>query len=179
MATVLLDKPIVPSHDEVRRLLEVIHYEEHPARVESAEFRRNKELLHQKIQSGEIPACHINNGCCEGQTEIHHFHIEYSAWNGVDEAKVLKELGITNADQFPNLTPICHKHHMGIGTGIHFITYPAWILQKFLNPKALGLFEAAVKELKYRKPEHEDKNHNDHHYVNRLAKVALFHLAAA
>ena len=175
----MADKKIVPAHDEVRMLCDIIHYDEHVQRTESAEFRHNKEILHEKIKNGEIPSCHINNGFCEGQVEIHHFNVEYSAGTEVDWNKVKQDVNIDNPDQMPNLMSLCKKHHMGVGTGIHMIAYPAWILQKYMNDKNLALFEATIKHLKEEKhKKHEDKTHVDHHLVNAKANAILKKLAS-
>lgn len=170
---------IVPSHDEIRHLLDIIHYDDHPKRVETALFRHNKEQLHELIKKGEKAPCMIHNGYCEGQVEIHHFYVEYSAGTAVDWERVHQDVMINNPDEMPNLYPVCHKHHMGVGTGIHMVSYPAWIMQKYLNEKNLALFEAAVKHLKEEQhPNHEDKTHIDHHLVNAKAKAILHKLAA-
>lgn len=169
---------ITPAHDEIRHLVDIIHYDDHPDRVESAEFRKNKKELHEKIKNGEIEPCHINNGYCEGQTEIHHFYVEYSAGTEVDWDSVKKDVDIDNPDDALNLIPLCHKHHMGVGTGIHMVSYPAWKLQKYLNKKNLALFEAAIKHLIEEKhPNAHDPNHEDHAIVNAKAKAILHTLS--
>lgn len=175
------------AHDEIRHLIDVIHYDDHPARVESSLFRHNKQELHRQIDIGEIPACFINNGHCEGQTEIHHWLVEYSAGNEVEWNIIqlmLKNYGIitniANPDEKINLVPLCHKHHMGTGTGIHMITFPAWILQKFLNQKNIALFEAAIAHIKQNQhPRHENVHEIDHHLVNARSQAILKKLGAA
>lgn len=178
---------IVPSHEEVRQLIDVIHYDTHPPRIESALFIHNKDEMHRQIKAGEIPPCFINNGYCEGQTEIHHYLVEYSAgnevmWrevNGVLRLVLGKAVDIQTPDEKENLVPICHKHHMGVGTGIHMVTFPAWILQKFLNASNIALFEAAITKLKEeRHPNHADFTHPDHLAVNAKAGAILHKLAA-
>lgn len=170
-------KKDVIAHDEIRHLVDLMHYDTHPARVETSEFRHNKEELHRKIEAGEIEACIINNGRCEGQTEIHHFYVEYSEGTAVDWTLVQKDVHIENPDQMLNLKPLCHKHHMGTGTGIHMISYPAFLVQRYLNQRNLDLFELAVAHLKAeRHPEHEDHTHEDHHAVNRKATAILHKL---
>jgi hypothetical protein len=175
----MAERLIVPSHDEVRHLLDLIHYDDHPKRVESAMFRHNKELLHKMIKEGKKEPCFIHNGFCEGQTEIHHYFVEYSAGTAVDWNLVQSLALINDPDEMPNLIPLCHKHHMGVGTGIHMVSFPAWIMQKFLNQKNIVLFETAIKHLKeVQHPNHEDKTHDDHHIVNAKAKAILSKLAS-
>lgn len=155
---------IVHAHDQVRKLIEVIHYPDHEKRTESEEFIEIRKRLH-------THPCYISNGFCEGRIEIHHSVIEWAASNEVDWAKVQSELGFDHVDAETQMMPLCHKHHVGLGTGIHEITYPAWILQRFLLPDSLALFEAAVQHLK-------DQGHDDHH-VNHAAKKMLLHLSKA
>lgn len=181
------NKDTVISHDEIRHLVDIIHYDEHPPRTESALFRKNKKELHDAINEGKIPACFINNGCCSGQTEIHHYLVEYAAGTEVDWAQVNSvyqsfgqaNLSISTPDEMANLLPLCHKHHMGVGTGIHMVSFPAWILQKFLNEENLALFEAAITHLKEEKhPNHNDPAHEDHLQVNQKADKILKKLAS-
>lgn len=175
---------ILPTRDEVRHIVDIIHYATRPERVETPEFAKNKADLHEKIKAGLIEPCFINNGYCSGQTEIHHFYVEYSAQTGVDWTKVHKLSPINNADDIENLVPICHKHHMGIGTGIHFVTYPSWQLQKFMTDADLALFEAAVTHLKeVMHPNHSNEGHpdqaTDHAAINVKATAILEHLTSA
>lgn len=170
---------IVVAHDEIRELTDLIHYDDHPPRIETPAFEAAKRDFHKRITAGEIPGCWINNGFCEGHTEIHHQYVEYSAGTGVDWLLVKQVVNITDPDQMPNFMQLCKKHHMGTGTGIHMVTYPAWILQKFLNHKNIILFEAAVKHLKETKhPKADDKTHPDHAIVNAKAKAIVQTLAA-
>lgn len=158
------EKKITPAHDDVRKLIEVIHYEDHDKRTESAEFRKIK---HELKAAG--CKCYIGNGYCEGNIEIHHSIIEYSASTEVDWQRVQQDHGFDHVDSKVQMMPICEKHHRGVGTGIHSVTYPAWILQKYLSPEALALFEAAVQHLK-------DLKHEDQH-VNYAAKKMLLHVS--
>lgn len=155
------EKKIVPAHDQFETLREVIHYEDHDKRTESSEFRAVKK----KIHAAKTP-CFINNGYCEGQLEVHHDIIEYSASSEVDWDKVhVDHPEFTDVDSEYQMMVLCKKHHTGVGTGKHRISNPAWILQKYLKPEALAKFEAAVQKLK-------DEGHADHH-VNAEAHKML------
>lgn len=134
---------VVHAHDDVRRLVEVIHYPDHDERTESDEFRRIKHDLH-----AAGTRCYIDNGRCDGPTEVHHGIIEYSAANEVVWDAVKRDHGFDHVDAREQMMPLCRKHHRGVGTGIHEITYPAWILQKYLTAEALDAFEAAVTKLR-------------------------------
>jgi hypothetical protein len=132
---------IVPAHTDIRRLIEVDHYEAHEKRTESAEFRRIKKELH---EAGV--GCWIGNGRCEGGLEIHHNIIEYSAITEVDINKVRAEHpDFKDVDCKEQMLVLCEKHHRGKGFGIHDMTYPIWQLQKYMTPEALDHFESAVK----------------------------------
>lgn len=132
---------IVKEHDEVRTFTELSHYEAHPERKESSAFKKLKDQLHK-----EGAKCFINNGKCEGGIEIHHNIIEFSASEGIDWKKVQKDYpNFTNVDSFMgNMLPLCQKHHREPGFGIHYVTYPIWILQKYMDKEALDDFERAV-----------------------------------
>ena len=157
---------MTPAHDDVRRLIDVIHYEDHPARTESAEFRKIKHDLH-----AAHAKCWIDNGYCAGEIQIHHQWIEWSASTEVDWARVqLDHPGFDHVDSALQMLPLCHKHHMGVGTGIHMVTYPAWQLQRYLTPAALKLFEAAVSQL--------IADGHDEHHVNHAAHKMLMHVAS-
>lgn len=159
-----MSKHMVPAHDDIRKLVEVIHYEDHESRTESAEFKRVKQHFHETGAK-----CWIDNGYCEGQIEIHHNVIEYSAATEVDWEKVKAVHGFDHVDDEKQMLPLCEKHHRGIGTGIHMITYPAWQLQKYIKPDALAKFEAAV--------EHLIELGHDEHTINHHAKKMLLHVA--
>lgn len=46
-----------------------------------------------------------------------------------------------------NMLPLCTLHHVGRFTGIHRLTYPIWIAQKFLQQKYLPQNQQIVKNL--------------------------------
>jgi hypothetical protein len=155
------EKKITKAHDQFETLHEVIHYEDHDKRTESAEFRRVKKELH----ANHTP-CWINNGRCEGDLEVHHNIIEYSASTEVDWDKIHADYPeFVDVDCGFQMRVLCEKHHRGIGTGIHKISYPAWILQKYLKPEALEKFEKAVDQMISQG--HDEQN------VNQMAKHVL------
>jgi hypothetical protein len=142
----MADKKIVEEHDEVIRLTIVEHYEAHPKRSESAEFRKVKKELHEE----NVP-CWINNGKCEGNLEVHHFMVEWSAETEIDPEKVRQENPeYTDADCKANMMVLCEKHHRHKGFGIHTTPFPIWRLQKYMTAEALEDFERAVKNELYK-----------------------------
>jgi hypothetical protein len=135
-------KKIVEEHNEIRHLVELNHYEAHEERKESSEFRRVKKEIVSKN-----PKCFIDNGYCEGDIEIHHSIIEFSAHKGVDWDRVKADFpNFDHIDDKDQMMPLCRKHHRDKYTGIHQVTYPIWILQKYMNKEALEDFERVVKE---------------------------------
>jgi hypothetical protein len=166
---------IVVAHDDIRHLIDIIHYDDHPSRTESPEFIAIRKAFHDAGAK-----CLIDNGYCEGHIEIHHGEIEYSTSTEIDWERVMKDLGFDHVDDNKQMQPLCHKHHMGVGTGKHMITDPAWKLQKYLKPAQLALFEAAVAHIKAEKhPNHADPTHDDHRIVNAKATAILKTLAAS
>lgn len=161
-----MEEKVVHAHDMVRKLIEVIHYEDHPKRTDSEEFKAIREEFHKKHAR-----CYIDNGFCEGPLEIHHAVIEWAAATEVDWSKVKAEHGFDHVDHIKNMLPLCHKHHQSPGFGVHSVTFPAWILQKYMKRDALEAFEKAVKHL-------IDQGHEDHH-VNHAARKMLLHLSKA
>lgn len=155
---------IVPAHDQVRELHEVIHYPTHPKRTESEEYVRNRAKLH-----AEGCKCYINNGFCEGPIEIHHL-IEWATQNEIDWQKVKEEWGYDHVDDMKNLMPLCHKHHQAVGFGIHQISYPAWIIQKFMTREALEELEKAVAHMKEQGHEDHAINHEAHKKLTGMDK---------
>lgn len=133
------------AHEIIRHLTEIVITPEHAERTESAEFRRNKERLK---EDG-----HYKCWIC-GTTEnlqVHHM-AEWMFANIVDFAKLkafveewdiygygrlLKNKPITSVDDIRCLVTLCQRHHTGVdhsdgngGTGIHNLTFPAWLIQK-------------------------------------------------
>lgn len=132
---------ILEETDQVREIIDVIHFEARNEREESPLFKKNKRLFKKNKAK-----CIIDNSECEGHIEIHHSIIQHGAANAVDWDRVEADYGFRDIDDIKNLVPICKKHHTGKATGIHMMSYPAWILQRYYLPEPLSNFEAAVKE---------------------------------
>ena len=135
----------VEEHLETINVHEVIITPGHEDRKESAEFRKAKERLK---EDG-----HYKCWVC-GSTknlQVHHFFIEWSlAATGDFEkmkelaetfdiygyGKLLKNKPITSPDDIRNMMVLDQDHHTGTDstdntpTGIHNMTFPAWIMQK-------------------------------------------------
>lgn len=132
-------KKIVAAHNDIRRLVEVAHYEDHEKRTESTEFKRVKKELHE-----EHVGCWIGRHC-EGGLEIHHDVIEYSAISEVDFEKVTAKYPyMTTHENKKGMQVLCRKHHRDPGFGKHDMTEPIWKLQAFMTEEALNNFELAT-----------------------------------
>lgn len=71
--------------------------------------------------------------------ETHHAHFEWAAQNGLDLTKVTADWPeITDreklaewVDSESNMLVLCATHHRGQHEGVHTISYPAWLLQRY------------------------------------------------
>jgi hypothetical protein len=137
------------AHEQSRRLMETISYPEHDPRSASAEYRKVHNHL---IDELDEPCwiCGVRKSTLNGpentrgstQLETHHYHVEWALANAVDPAKLIKdfpELGsadsahlrqwLDSEGQMLILCDVCHRHPL---YGIHQITYPAWVAQRWL-----------------------------------------------
>lgn len=123
---------------ELRRtLLEDIMYPPHEPRKASTEYAR---VHHHLVYGLDEPCwiCGIRHST-GGAMETHHAHVEWAAANGIDLALIVRDFpDLTDApklrdwlDSEGNMLVLCAKHHRGSRTGIHSITYPAWLLQRY------------------------------------------------
>ena len=126
---------IVKAHSVSRQLNESVWTPDHPQRgAESNEFQESKQALEK-----ESPGCFI----C-GVTELpagqhfegHHFQFEWSLANSIDLAKVQKDWPNARSvadfmDSVDNLLILCPKCHRAPKYGVHMISMPAWIVQKY------------------------------------------------
>jgi hypothetical protein len=141
------DNKIVPSHDVVRHLKEIVRTPEHVKRKESALFRESKRRLR---EDGHYE-CYVCGSTDELQ--VHHYGGEWSLENVLDlgklkafleewdvygYGKLLRNKPLKSVDDVRNMMVLCQEHHTG-GTddgsanGIHNITFPAWISQKLVR----------------------------------------------
>ena len=76
--------------------------------------------------------------------ETHHWHLEYALMNASDPAKValdFPDVPVADVDAFrawvdhspENLLVLCAEHHRFGFTGIHAITYPIWVAQRYVK----------------------------------------------
>jgi len=147
------DQPHAAIHEHAvtRRLMETIAYPDHDPRKASAEYAR---VHHHLVVELDEPCwiCGVRNSTLHdpavnhrgaAHLETHHYHVEWALANAVDPAKILKDfpsLGAADEEHLRDwldsegqmlvLCDVCHRHpHYGI----HSITYPAWVAQRFLR----------------------------------------------
>lgn len=120
-----------------RTLDERVAYPPHDRRVASSVYRRTHHHLIYELDAS-CWTCGIRRST-GGQMETHHYHFEWASQNGLDLAKVTADWPqITDRqrlaewiDSEGNMLVLCAAHHRGQHTGIHMISYPAWLLQRY------------------------------------------------
>ena len=142
-------------HREIRTLREVVAYPPHEPRTTDVHYKifehARRHLIHDlgagcwiggatlmQIKAG-LPPGHS----CAGakQLEAHHAVAEFAGLNEIDWQKVAKDFpqaGLHSDEDFLNfaqseggLTILCDRHHRSAGQGIHSVTYPAWLLDRY------------------------------------------------
>lgn len=125
-------------------------YPEHQARKASAEYRK----VHDHLVNVLDEACWVCgvrkstlrdpvlNLHASTQIETHHYHVEWALANAVDPAKLIKDFPemkeSTDAalrewlDSESQMLVLCDVCHRSPYYGIHSITYPAWVSQRWL-----------------------------------------------
>jgi hypothetical protein len=127
--------PTVAAHPVSRTLHETVYTPAHPQRGSSTpEFQASKDALEK-----ESPTCYICGRTAEesgAPLEGHHVHLEWSLANSADLAKIQAEY--PNAtdiaewmDSVDNLLLLCARCHRSPLYGVHMVTMPAWIAQRY------------------------------------------------
>jgi hypothetical protein len=127
--------PTVNAHVVSRTLKESVYTPTHPQRGNSTpEFQASKDALEK-----ESPTCYICGRTAEqsgAPLEGHHVHLEWSLANSADLAKIQTEY--PNAtdiaewlDSVDNLLLLCARCHRSPLYGVHMVTMPAWIAQRY------------------------------------------------
>ena len=134
----------VEAHEVHRTLDEIIAYPEHDPRKASAEYKR----VHNHLVYELDEACWIcgvrQSGLPEGQhMETHHYALEWALAGAADPALIMAdfpEMGTADdphlrkwLDSEGNMLVLCQVCHRGARRGIHMITYPAWIAQRYIK----------------------------------------------
>ena len=132
------------GHLQTRQLTESIWYPGHDPRKASSEYKQVHHHLVYELDEGcwicgvkqsQLPAGEHN--------ETHHWHVEWALVNRIDPALILADFpAMTDAtdpalrhwlDSEGNMLVLCSAHHRHGLVGIHSITYPAWVAQRWLQ----------------------------------------------
>lgn len=123
-----------------RTLDERVAYPPHEPRKASREYAK---VHHDLVVTRDEPCwiCTVRHST-GGAMETHHAHLEWAAANGVNLAAIMADWpAITDEpslrawlDSEGNMLVLCAAHHRGQHTGIHAISYPAWLLQRYERP---------------------------------------------
>lgn len=130
----------VAEHTMTKHLTEIVITPEHAERTESEEFVKTKKTL----KKDDHYHCWICNS--EEHLQVHHFGCEWSLEADCDFDKLkdllmlfdfygyshsMKDIPLTSVDDIRNMLVLCQRHHTHPENGIHEITFPVWISQKW------------------------------------------------
>ena len=143
------------AHYEARTLRELVAYPPHEPRAGDPHYKIFREARHHLIYAlgvgcwiggatdmqikAKLPPGHRCYGAV--QLEAHHAVAEFAGLSEIDWQKVagdFPQVGIHSDEDFlrfaeseGGLTVICDVHHRAAGKGIHSVTYPAWLLDRY------------------------------------------------
>lgn len=137
----------VAAHEVTRHLTESIWYPEHSPRKASSEY---KQVHHHLVYELDEPCwiCGVRQSQLPRRqhNETHHWRVEWALANRIDPFKIAKDFDPTRIltsdsadawlrqwlDSEGNMLVLCSAHHRHGLVGIHSITYPAWVAQRWL-----------------------------------------------
>ena len=130
------------GHFVTRTLTESIWYPEHDPRKASAEYKKvHHHLVYELDEACWI--CGIRQSTLpKGEhMETHHWALEWALANAVDPVLILADFPTMGEADEPhlrkwldsesNLFVLCERDHRGGQHGVHMITMPAWIAQRY------------------------------------------------
>ena len=128
----------VEDHTQTRTLTESIFYPDHDPRKASAEY---KQVHHRLVYELDTPCwiCGIRQSQLpDGEhMETHHWHVEWALVNRIDPTLIIQDFPMDNLQEWldseGNMLVLCSEHHRHGLVGIHSITYPAWVAQRWLK----------------------------------------------
>ena len=136
------------AHEVSDVLHQDVFYPAHPPRSESEAY---KKIHHKLVVEDDTPCfiCKLRNSQLgdpvinkDGAVEIetHHKIIEWALTDAVDGDKLSEFMGKPIQDvtawvdhNKENLMVLCDRHHRHREVGIHDVTYPIWLAQKFVR----------------------------------------------
>jgi hypothetical protein len=138
-----MPEPVAP-HAVTRTLTETVWYPEHSPRRASAEYKRvHNHLVYELDEPCWICGVRQSQLPKGEHMETHHWKIEWALVNSVDSTKILAdfpEMGEADdphlrhwLDSEGNMLVLCEAHHRHGLVGIHSITYPAWVAQRWFQ----------------------------------------------
>jgi hypothetical protein len=120
-----------------RTLDERVAYPAHPPRKASSIYTRTH---HHLVYEMDAPCwvCGIRHST-DGAMETHHYRFEWASQYGLDLTMVEADFpDLTDREKLAewvdsegNMLVLCATHHRAKYEGIHMITYPAWLLQRY------------------------------------------------
>lgn len=128
-------------HAVTRILHETAYYPAHPPRQETPGYQ----AVHHRLVVEEDRPCFIcgirhSQG---GQMETHHWVLEWALAQAADPLRMRTDVPDLPQDEEgfldwvdhsqENLRVLCADHHRHALVGIHMITYPIWIAQKYVR----------------------------------------------
>lgn len=136
----------VPAHDQTRTLTETIWYPEHAHRTASVEYRKvHYHLVYELDEPCWICGVRQSQLPAGAHNETHHVAVEWALANAVDPKLVAADFETDRIlaakaddawlrnflDSEGNLLVLCSAHHRHGFVGIHSVTYPAWVVQRW------------------------------------------------
>lgn len=137
------------THSVRRTLSEAVFYPHHEPREASRLFRDTRKRL---IVELDTP-CYVcgvrqstlsdpaRNVCRASAMELHHAVIEWALAGAVDLAKLRQQYAAVTdqasleawIDSEANSMVLCDMHHRFVEQGIHTLTYPIWLAQRYVR----------------------------------------------
>lgn len=136
---------MIEAHMMKRTLTEVVIDPSHVDRVESAEFRHSKERLkedgHFKCwtcgSTENLQVHHMAEWMFANDIDFGKLKAFVEEWDVYGYGRLLRNQPLTTVDDIRCMIVLCQPHHTGVdhadedsGTGIHSLTFPAWLVQK-------------------------------------------------
>lgn len=133
------------AHEMVRHLTEVVIDPSHVERTESSEFRKSKARLKEDGHyhcwicgsTENLQVHHMAEWMFANMIDFDKLKAFVEEWDIYGYGKLLKNQPLTTVDDIRCLIVLDQNHHTGVdhedggsGTGIHSMTFPAWLIQK-------------------------------------------------
>ena len=136
---------MIQAHEIKRTLTEVVIDPSHVERAESADFRHSKERLkadgHYRCwvcgSIEDLQVHHMAEWMFANIVAFDKLKAFVEEWDVYGYGRLLENKPLISVDDLRCLIVLCQRHHTGVdhadgnsGTGIHSLTFPAWLIQK-------------------------------------------------